>query len=183
MDCHDDAGMPLEQVTKQSVLEKLLELGMVMVTLDARCDQVEVPPDLSQDPQLRLNLSLKFGQPMEMDAWGIDARLTFGGVPFDCRLPWSSIYVIFSHANGQPYVFPEDVPEEVLAEVTQAAVKADASWDAPASSNRPELTVLRDEESDGGQGDESPDKEFASEGESAPEPNGGRRRGHLRVVK
>ncbi len=150
---------------------------MVMVTVDARRDGVEVPPDLSGDLQLRLNLSLKFDQPMDVDSWGVDARLTFAGIPFDCRLPWSSVYVIFSHVSGQPYVFPEDVPEEVTAEVTQAATRDDASWDAPESSSRPQLTVLRAEASDGGQDEETPDNG------AAPDPIGGRRRGHLRVVK
>lgn len=164
--------MPKQQVTKQSVLERLLDLGMVMVTLDARCDGVEVPAGFSQDPQLRLNLSLKFGQPMEMANWGIDARLTFGGHPYDCRLPWSAVYVIFSHASGQPFVFPEDVPEEVLAEVTQVAAIQEASFEAAETAMRPQLTVVRNEESD----------TESDEDEPAPEPIG-RRRGHLRVVK
>jgi stringent starvation protein B len=99
---------------KRELLESLLERGMVMVVLDARRPGVAVPPHLARDPQLRLNLSWRFGFSMELDDWGVKATLTFGGQPFLCRLPWNSIYVMVSHAErDQQYLFPTDLPEEL----------------------------------------------------------------------
>ncbi|MBI5508866.1 MAG: stringent starvation protein B [Deltaproteobacteria bacterium] len=105
---------------KHLLVDKLLELGMVMVIVDSRRPGVEVPPQFAGDPQLRLNLSLRFPSPMTLDVFGVAAVLTFAGVPFACRLPWDSIYVVFSHVSGDPYVFPEDVPAEAFAAVTPA---------------------------------------------------------------
>jgi stringent starvation protein B len=99
---------------KRELLESLLEKGMVMVVLDARRPGVAVPSHLARDPQLRLNLSWRFGFSMELDDWGVKATLTFGGRPFLCRLPWNSIYVMVSHAErDQQYLFPADLPEEL----------------------------------------------------------------------
>lgn len=176
---HDGAAMESDQLTKQAVLERLLELGMVMVTVDARRDDVEVPPHLTDDAQLRLNLSYRFGLPMEVGRWGVEARLTFGGVPFDCRLPWDALYVMFSHVTGQPFVFPQDVPPEVLSDV--APMTFDEEEDGgeiftPMPDARPSLTLVSGErESDPEQADATPETE--------PPPAGDRRRGHLRVVK
>ena len=89
---------------------------MVLVALDARIDEVEVPPHLAGDLQLRLNLSHRFGLPLDIDAWGVVATLTFAGNAFDCKVPWSAIFLLVSHASGQPYLFPEDIPSELLAQ-------------------------------------------------------------------
>jgi stringent starvation protein B len=99
---------------KRELLESLLEKGMVMVVLDARRPGVAVPPHLAKDPQLRLNLSWRFGFLMELDAWGVKATLTFGGSPFTCRLPWNSIYAMVSHASkDEQYIFPGELPVEL----------------------------------------------------------------------
>ena len=111
---------------KRELLESLLEQGMVMVVLDARRPGVAVPPDLARDPQLRLNLSWRFGFSMELDEWGVKATLTFGGHPFTCRLPWNAIYAMVSHASkNEPYLFPAELPEELQRRAAGEAPDAD----------------------------------------------------------
>ena len=51
---------------KRAILAELLEQGMVLVTVDARHQDVDVPPHLRQDAQLRLKLSYRFGLPLLM---------------------------------------------------------------------------------------------------------------------
>ncbi len=147
-------GVNTTQRAKRVLLERLLEQGMVMVTVDARRDGVRVPPHLGQDPQLRLNLSHRFRLPMHIDGHGIRATLTFAGAPFDCTLPWPAVYVAFAHATGEPFVFRDDVPPEIAPSV-------------PAGRERPTLAVVAQTDGD-----------LANRPPSDPT-----RRAHLRVVK
>lgn len=147
-----------ESAEKKDVLERLLELGMVLVALDARADGVDVPDHLGRDPQLRLNLSYRFGLPMALDPWGISATLTFGGVPYACRFPWGAIYLLVSHVNGEPYLFPDEVPPELLAQVgVEGAWSLPAQKARPAAAKKPKLSLVvapADDEADGeGEGD------------------------------
>lgn len=179
--------MESDQLTKKAVLERLLELGMVMVTVDARRDDVEVPPHLTDDAQLRLNLSYRFGLPMEVGEWGVEARLTFSGVPFDCRLPWDALYIVFSHVTGQPFVFPQDVPPEVISDVAPMTFDDDDIEEAedeedddvfePITDVGPTLTLVSGERT------ADSERNDAVPPETEPPPAGERRRGHLRVVK
>lgn len=114
--------------SKRTLLEELLENSMVLVTLDARRPGVEVPPALRNDPRLRLNLSHRFAQPLEITDHGVRAVLTFDGVPFECSLPWGSLYMFVSHATGDPVLFPDDVPIEAVR--PEAPTGGDAA-DAP----------------------------------------------------
>ncbi len=157
--------------SKQLVLAELLEQGMVLVTLDARVVGVDVPAHLADDPQLRLNLSYRFGLPMTLDESGVDATLTFGGQPHKCRIPWESIYLMVSHVTGRPILFPADVPSEFFPsgnESTTQIATLHLGGSRP-STSRPKLQVLRAEE------DEDEDDESAAR--TPP------KRGHLRVVK
>jgi stringent starvation protein B len=136
--------------TKKNVLEQLLDQGMVLVALDARVDGVEVPSHLGRDAQLRLNLSYRFGLPMTVDEWGILATLTFAGVPFNCRFPWRSVFLLVSHVSGQPYLFPDDIPPELLSQATaEAGIDAKIFTSAsaqPAASPRPKLRLVTSEQ-------------------------------------
>jgi stringent starvation protein B len=150
-------------VTKRTLLERLLEQSMVMATVDARMRGVVVPDHLMGDPQLRLNLSYRFGLTMELTEGGVHATLTFGGVPFPCIMPWESIYLFVSHATGEPYFFPSDAPAGLFEE---APPGPDASADGDAEA--PRFEVL-------------PGEPPAEAEESAP--RSPPKRGHLRVVK
>jgi stringent starvation protein B len=177
---------------KRELLESLLEKGMVMVVLDARRPGVAVPPHLAKDPQLRLNLSWRFGFLMELDAWGVKATLTFGGSPFTCRLPWNSIYAMVSHASkDEQYIFPGELPVELqrlaageLDEegkggegeaaadvVPQPAAESGAAPPAPAPpvlSRRAHLAVAEGEAAEDEPAEEGPAAEPAREPPPAP---------------
>jgi stringent starvation protein B len=152
--------------TPRQLLENLLGQGMVMVTVDARADGAIVPRQFERDPQLRLNLSYRFGLPIEVDEWGVKARLTFSGVPFDCEMPWPSIYMIVSHVTGQPFLFPEHVPQELMQLATQ--MRSEAAEELP---KKPRLTVVGSSD-DSAETDAEAEIEVAAEPEieAAPEP-------------
>ncbi len=167
--------MSNQNAAKRTVLEKLLEQSMVLVTLDARAPNVMIPSHLQGDPQLRLNLSFRFGLPIDIGEDGISATLTFGGVPSECFLPWGSVYMFVSHATGQPFMFPADIPPDVapMGEDTHPAPKKPAlSVVAPIGQESPRPTpkspVTEADENGDGDGPKTPDTP---------------RRGHLRLVK
>lgn len=89
-----------------------------MVHLDARRDGVVVPNQFRGQQDLRLNLSHRFsGTQMEIEEEVVEATLTFGGVPFRCRIPFPAVYALTSHVTGAGLVFPESLPEEILHEL------------------------------------------------------------------
>jgi len=106
---------------KRELLESLLEQGMVMVRLNSNAEGVNVPPQLRNDEQLGLNLSYRFQGPLFIHDEGIEATLSFAGVPYACTLPFSAVYALVSHHSGAGYFFPEDAPESALLELAEEA--------------------------------------------------------------
>ena len=102
--------------SKQNTMDAFLAEGRVLVQLDSRVEGVQVPDHLRGDPALRLNISGRFGLPLEVDDIGIHATLTFQGDPFECELPWTAVYILISHVTGEPCLFPDDVPPEYVSE-------------------------------------------------------------------
>lgn len=102
--------------TKKELLVRLLDLGKVMIHLDARCEDVDVPTQFKEDADLRLNLSYRFQYGgLTVDESGVTATLSFSGFPHTCRVPIGSVYAITSHVSGESYFFPTDAPPEALA--------------------------------------------------------------------
>ena len=100
--------------SKRQTLLQYLQRGVTMVHLDARRPGVVVPPQHATDAHLRLNLSYRYSIPdFRIDDRHIQATLSFSGAPFQCVLPWESIFGITSHA-GDGQVWPEDLPTEVM---------------------------------------------------------------------
>ncbi|HET6347198.1 MAG TPA: hypothetical protein VFH51_19855 [Myxococcota bacterium] len=187
--------------TKKNVLEQLLEQGMVLVAMNARVEGVDVPAHLGKDPQLRLNLSYRFGLPMSIDDWGVAATLTFAGIPYNCRFPWNAIFLMVSHVSGQPYLFPDDIPPELLTQASgeggldTGARPAILEGKATRQPARPKLTLISSAETQApaaaaAEEPESPPPESptpppaaASTDEGPTKTRRPRRRGHLRLVK
>ncbi len=162
-----------DTASKKQVLSELLEQGMVLVTLDARRPGVDVPPHLRGDPQLRLNLSYRFGLPMIVDDTGVTATLTFSGAPYACKLPWDALYLVVSHVTGRPILFPAEVPAEFYPAGAEPGTAVSTASAAPA---RPRLEVVtRAEEAAAPVASESEAKTSKTSDPA--------RRAHLRVVK
>jgi stringent starvation protein B len=99
---------------KLRVFARLVERGMVMVTLDARKDNARVPPKLAGELQLNLNFSHRFGRDdFFYDDDGVRSSLMFGGQPFFVDVPWTAVYSLSSHVDGERCMWPESFPEEL----------------------------------------------------------------------
>jgi stringent starvation protein B len=169
--------------SKKTVLTDLLEQGMVLVTLDARCAGVDVPKHLGGDAQLRLNLSYRFGLPMQLDDEAVTATLTFAGTPYACRLPWNAIYLFVSHVTGRPILFPADVPSEFA---TGMFANRNSALPSRRPAGRPRLRVVSraaETASAGAMSELATDASDPSEPADPAEPRTPPRRGHLRVIK
>ena len=122
----DDASAP----DKRRTLEQLLARGPVLVHVDARRTEVEVPQRFRADA----SLVLRFGYTLQpairdlcIDDEGISGTLTFGGSPFHVMLPWTAVYAAMVEGEQRGTVWPEDVPEDVLT----------GSGDQPATTTMP----------------------------------------------
>ena len=93
-----------------------------MVHLDARRPGVVVPDPLRSEAHLRLNLSYRFEPPdLAIGDWGVRCTLSFSGKRFTVAIPWSALFAITSHPAKEFWMFPEDMPRELLEQVGQQA--------------------------------------------------------------
>ncbi len=99
-------------------LEKMLDLGLVTVHLNATLPEVDVPPELKGDEHLLLNLSYRFAKAnLSLDAKTISATLTFGEKTYRCVLPYNSIYICQSAVSGQLSFYPDNMPKNLLRQL------------------------------------------------------------------
>jgi stringent starvation protein B len=107
---------------KKERLLTALEKGMVMVHLDARRPGVLVPENLRDEVHLRLNLSYRFEPPdLSVGEWGVKSTLSFGGKRFRVSIPWSALFAITSHVTREFWMYPDDMPPEVLKQASESA--------------------------------------------------------------
>src|SRR5438105_73774 len=125
--------MPARVPDKKQTLLAYRSRGIAMVHLDARRPGVEVPPEYAQEAHLRLNLSYRYSIPdLEVGEERVQATLSFGGRPFQCLLPWESIFGITSHSSGDGQVWPEDLPVEVMQTMSERERGAPQTVERPA---------------------------------------------------
>ena len=109
----DDASAP----DKRRTLEALLARGPVLVHVDARRDEVSVPPRFRADPSLVLRFGYDLSPAitdLQIDDDAVSGTLTFSGQPHRCVLPWTAVYAAMVEGEQRGTVWPEDVPEDVL---------------------------------------------------------------------
>jgi hypothetical protein len=105
---------------KQARLTEVLGKGAAMIHLDARRPGVLVPGSLKADFHLRLNLSYRYDPPdLSVGDWGVRETLSFGQAGFACAVPWSAIFAISN--REKVWVFPRDIPDEMLGDFAKAA--------------------------------------------------------------
>lgn len=93
------------------VFKRMIEDGMVMVTLDPRVEGTVVPAEFKEHPELRLNFSFHFQLPdFDYDADGVRASLSFKGVRKLCDIPWEAVFMLFCHETGEFAVFEPPLP-------------------------------------------------------------------------
>ncbi|HEY1101443.1 MAG TPA: ClpXP protease specificity-enhancing factor SspB [Myxococcota bacterium] len=101
---------------KLRMFARLIEKGMVMVTVDTRAADVRVPPRFGGELQLNLNFSHRFGlDDFDYDDVGVRASLSFGGTPHFCELPWTAVYGMTSHVDGERLLWPDSFPKELVS--------------------------------------------------------------------
>jgi stringent starvation protein B len=162
MDCKDEE--------KKERLLAALERGMVMIHLDARRQGVLVPKHLAQEPHLRLNLSYRFEPPdLSVGEWGVRSTLSFAGTRFQVAVPWSALFAITSHASREFWLYPDDMPRELIEQaiITQAGGAREEAKCSPEAKRKTLLREVAGEKCD--DADDDPEKP--------------RSRGHLRVIK
>jgi hypothetical protein len=119
-------------------------------------------------------LSYRYSIPdFEIGERRIQATLSFSGAPFQCILPWESIFGITSHA-GDGQVWPEDLPTEVMQ--TLGRPEQQRHPPPPPHAERPGLAAVPREASVG----DRPPSEARDAGHSSGEAP---RRPHLRLVR
>ena len=123
-----------ERPEKLRMFARLIERGMVMITADARRDNARVPNRLAGDLELKLNFSHKFGVgDFFYDDDGVRASLSFGGQAFYVDIPWTAVYGMLSHVDGERMIWPDSLPEELKALLppqARHAIVDDAGVDA-----------------------------------------------------
>lgn len=113
---------------KKDVALALLEQATVLVHLDPRGEQVQVPAWFKRQPQLVLQIGLNMPKPipdLNVDDDGISCTLSFSNSPHYCHLPWASVYALIG-ASGRGMVWPDDVPKEVAGQYVVTAPKEEA---------------------------------------------------------
>jgi stringent starvation protein B len=160
---------------KKARLLASLEKGMTMIHLDARRPGVLVPDNLKQEAHLLLNLSYRFDPPdLAVGEWGVRCTLTFANKRFTIAVPWSALYAISSHLSKEFWMYPDDMPRELLeASPERIAQSGEIAGPLTPDGTDEPRTLLREVVLDRKGEDETAPKD-------PPEPP---RRGHLRLVK
>jgi stringent starvation protein B len=155
---------------KKERLLTALEHGMVMIHLDARRAGVIVPSSIREEAHLRLNLSYRFDPPdLTVGEWGIRSTLSFAGTRFRVAVPWSAIFAMTGYATKEFWMYPDDMPRELIQQTTfpkPRRARAD-------SRQEPSKTVLREAVHETGEETNS----------DPPDEPSGRPRSHLRIIK
>jgi stringent starvation protein B len=113
---------------KKGRLLSALEQGMVMIHLDARRPGVLVPCSLKQEAHLRLNVSYRFDPPdLTVGDWGIRCTLSFSGSRFRVAVPWSALFAITSYQSKEFWMYPDDMPKELIQQAALAKTRRTAS--------------------------------------------------------
>jgi stringent starvation protein B len=148
----DDASAP----DKRRTVEALLGRGPVLIHVDARRPEVSVPSRFRADPSLVLRFGYQLTPPigdLSIDEDAIGGTLTFAGQPFRCVLPWTAVYAAMVEGEQRGTVWPEDVPEDMLATGAEpqvapgtgpaAAAASSAADDVPVPTDGPTGVVPR----------------------------------------
>lgn len=97
---------------KQKTFEDWMKLDHVLIHLDSRLPEVELPEHLKNNTSVVLKLSYLFQGTTEHDAAAITAYLKFHGSYHRCVIPWTVVWGM-TNSNNESTVWPEDLPMEL----------------------------------------------------------------------
>lgn len=84
----------------------------VMLVVDATRDDVQVPAQFKNNPETRLDFSLRFGiADFVYDRESVRCTLSFGGKEFYCVIPWAAVLMMYAHETRAVVFFDEDISE------------------------------------------------------------------------
>ena len=104
----------LTERRKRISIESELQKGKLLVHLDPRKEGVRVPEELMNQPVLGLNFSRHFPfANTEVGPVALSASLSFGGVRYDCVVPYDAIFCVTQTASREQTWFSESLPDEL----------------------------------------------------------------------
>ena len=112
--------------SKQAQFQAFLDRGSVFVHLDPRREGVEAPASVKARSRVVLQIRRALTIPLPeitVDADAVQVTLTFGGEPFRCTLPWSSMFSLVAD-DGEVTVWPLELPHELAPDRAPTAVGA-----------------------------------------------------------
>ena len=115
---------------KRKTVEALMEQGPGLIHVDPRRPGVAVPARFAADPGLRLRFGYGLSPAIAnlvIDDLQVAGTLSFGGVPFHCVLPWTAVYAVQIDGDSKGSVWPDDVPDVVLAHAAETFDGDDAA--------------------------------------------------------
>ncbi len=116
---------------KKDIIVNMLAESDIFICVDATADNVILPQAHKLTTDLRLILSLNFRHTPEFHDEHIAVTLLFGGVPFDCILPYASIWGIYKDDFTKSYFWEEEMPDEPLSELNEIAALRDLESGKP----------------------------------------------------
>lgn len=115
----DQADLP----PKRDVARQLLLRGSVLVHLDPRRPEVDVPEWLADQAQLVLQIGFDLPIPipdLRVTAEGVTGTLAFGDATHHCTVPWTAVFALLGE-DAQGMLWPDDVPAEIAGELSREA--------------------------------------------------------------
>jgi stringent starvation protein B len=107
---------------------------------------VLVPLHLRNEAHLRLNLSYRFDPPdLSVSDWGVRCTLSFSGSRFTVAVPWSALFAITSHVTKEFWMYPDDMPAELIQQtMVTSKVPVEALTERPSAPVERPRAVLRE---------------------------------------
>ncbi len=129
---------------KRQRLLGVLEKGVAQIHLDARRAGVIVPEKFRSQHQLVLNLSYRYDPAdLTVSEWGVRETLSFGGTGYTVGVPWSAVFGIGSDIAQEFYMYPDDMPHELLAGMVEKIKSMDENQSRPDPDAGPRAVLRR----------------------------------------
>lgn len=107
----------LSNQDKKQIVEESLKLGMIRIFVNPSVPDIHLPTYLLATPNIVLNLSHRFANPIELKDDAIYTVLSFDSKDFPVRIPWKSIWLVSNTNVRNQYIFYEDAPAISKSEI------------------------------------------------------------------